>query len=164
MTDDLDPEPLDEDCEPEDLEALDDTKPAGEPKPLKVYVGKERIIRSLEANYPKLWESAQADGVLAKISSAANPAGCLEVYAVGKCGVPLGQRRTMVKSVKKILIVRNMTLLDAAKKNILDSLLQVAMVRALKRAKSNTTQVNFEPVAQEAPIVEEIAQQSDMTA
>lgn len=106
--------------EAEDIDADESTAPAVD----RVYTPKEKVLRSLQACYPKVYEKAVEAKLWDKISGTTNPAGHLEVFAVKQIGVPTGERRETVKALKRILIRGNKSLLEAAEKSCLAEVLK----------------------------------------
>jgi hypothetical protein len=125
---------------PEDDQDLDmEADESTTNQPMKVFTPREKLMRSLEASYPKVYEQAVTEKVWDKISSTANPAGHLEVFAVKLLGVPAGQRRETVKALKRYLISGHMTLLEAAEHSCLADVLKKHQGR---QARLNSVEVS----------------------
>lgn len=124
-----------EDREPEEMEEGDETAVAVD-VPAKAYSPREKVIRSLEACCPKLWKAAFTQGtlktILENLATAANPAGRLELYALEMVGIPAAEQAFMAKSIKRFLIRRNISLLEAGEKCMLEEMIMMARKYPMK--------------------------------
>lgn len=117
-----------------DVEADDSSTTTSIDTAPKVYTPKEKILRSIQACYPKLYERAVTEKAWDRISVAPNSAGALEIFITEQVlKVPVGQCATIVKALKRILINGTKTFLEAAEKSCLEETYKVYQIRQARQ-------------------------------
>lgn len=112
-----------------DIEA-DETSTNTAPAVAKVFTPKEKILRSIQACYPKLYERAITEKAWDRISAAPNSAGALEIFIAEQVlKIPADQCSTIVKALKRILIHGTKTFLEAAEKSCLEETYKIFLTR-----------------------------------